>query len=81
MRGIMQFWTTVTAEKCRKYIHHLHKVIPHIIGSIAQQLATKLFLHVLINGCNCSCLGNKCYYGFDNNNQSVKSVINVSIRS
>ena len=31
VRGIMQFWTTVTAEKCRKYIRHLHKVIPRVI--------------------------------------------------
>ena len=50
-----------------------------LLSSMAQQLATKLlFLHVLINSCNCSCLGNKCYYGFDNNNQSVKSVNSVS---
>ena len=46
--------------------HFLH----YCMSSKAQQLATKLlFLHVLINGC-------KCYYGFDNNNQSVKSVNN-----
>lgn len=29
--GIQQFWDTVTGEKCRKYIRHLHKVIPRII--------------------------------------------------
>ena len=25
VRGIQQFWDTVTGEKCRKYIRHLHK--------------------------------------------------------
>ncbi len=31
VRGIMEFWSTVTGEKCRKYIRHLHKVIPRVI--------------------------------------------------
>ncbi len=31
VRGIMEFWETVTGEKCRKYIRHLHKVIPRVI--------------------------------------------------
>lgn len=26
--GIEAFWSTVDIEKCRKYIRHLHKVIP-----------------------------------------------------
>ena len=29
--GIEQFWSTVTAEKCCKYIGHLKKVIPKVI--------------------------------------------------
>ena len=29
--GIKQFWDTVTAEKCCKYIYHLRKVIPKVI--------------------------------------------------
>jgi len=27
----MEFWETVTGEKCRKYIRHLKKVIPRVI--------------------------------------------------
>ena len=30
--GIEQFWGSVTAEKCRRYIRHLRKVIPHVIA-------------------------------------------------
>ena len=29
--GIEEFWATVTAEKCKKYIRHLRKVIPRAI--------------------------------------------------
>ena len=29
--GIVQFWGSVSGEKCRKYIRHLHKVIPRVI--------------------------------------------------
>jgi len=29
--GIQQFWGSVSGEKCRKYIRHLHKVIPRVI--------------------------------------------------
>ena len=29
--GIKEFWESLTAEKCCKYIGHLHKVIPRII--------------------------------------------------
>ncbi len=29
--GVAQFWGTVTSEKCRKYIRHLHKVMPRVI--------------------------------------------------
>ena len=29
--GIMEFWETVTVEKCRKYIKHLKKVLPKVI--------------------------------------------------
>ena len=29
--GILQFWETVTIEKCNKYINHLRKVIPRVI--------------------------------------------------
>ena len=31
MNGILEFWSTVTIAKCRKYIHHLQKVIPKVI--------------------------------------------------
>ena len=26
--GIEEFWDSVSGEKCRKYIRHLHKVVP-----------------------------------------------------
>ena len=29
--GIHQFLDAVTGEKCRKYIHHLRKVMPRVI--------------------------------------------------
>ena len=29
--GIELFWGSVNGEKCRKYIRHLHKVIPKVI--------------------------------------------------
>lgn len=29
--GIKSFWSTVDTTKCRKYIHHLQKVIPRVI--------------------------------------------------
>ena len=29
--GVAEFWSTVTREKCRKYIRHLQKVIPRVI--------------------------------------------------
>ena len=29
--GIEEFWSTVTREKCQKYIGHIHKVIPKVI--------------------------------------------------
>ena len=29
--GTLAFWETVTAEKCKKYINHLKKVIPRVI--------------------------------------------------
>ena len=29
--GILQFWTTVDVEKCRRYICHLKKGLPKII--------------------------------------------------
>ena len=29
--GIVQFWDSVSGEKCRKYIRHLQKVIPQVI--------------------------------------------------
>ena len=31
VNGILQFWTTVTAAKCQRYISHLNKVIPEMI--------------------------------------------------
>jgi len=29
--GIKEFWGSVSGEKCRKYIRHLHKVVPRVI--------------------------------------------------
>lgn len=29
--GIVQFWGSVSGEKCRKYIRHLDKVLPRVI--------------------------------------------------
>ena len=29
--GIKNFWKTLTPDVCRKYIHHLKKVIPKVI--------------------------------------------------
>ena len=29
--GIQEFWSSVSGEKCHKYIRHLHKVIPRVI--------------------------------------------------
>ena len=29
--GIQRFWSTVSVSKCKKYIRHLHKVLPRII--------------------------------------------------
>ena len=29
--GIVEFWGSVSGEKCRKYIRHLDKVIPRVI--------------------------------------------------
>ena len=31
LQGIKAFWKTVTAEKCRRYIDHLRKVIPKVL--------------------------------------------------
>ena len=31
INGILQYWSTVTAAKCQKYISDLNKVIPEII--------------------------------------------------
>lgn len=29
--GIVNFWESLTAEQCGKYIDHVHRVIPHVI--------------------------------------------------
>ena len=29
--GILEFWETVNIPKCKKYIHHLKKVVPKVI--------------------------------------------------
>ena len=31
VKGISDFWETVTVAKCRKYIRHLRKVLPKVI--------------------------------------------------
>ena len=30
--GIQEFWATMDAAKCTKYIEHIHKVIPDVIA-------------------------------------------------
>ena len=29
--AIRNFWNTMTAQKCSKYIDHLHKVLPEVV--------------------------------------------------
>ena len=29
--GIQQFWNTLSPDVCRRYIDHLHKVVPKVI--------------------------------------------------
>lgn len=29
--GIVNFWESLKAEQCGKYIDHVHRVIPHVI--------------------------------------------------
>ena len=31
VRGIMEFWETLSVEKCRTYIDHIHKVMPVVV--------------------------------------------------
>ena len=31
VRGIMEFWETLTVEKCRNYIDHIQKVMPVVV--------------------------------------------------
>ena len=31
VKGIMDFWSTVSVQKCQKYIGHLRKVLPKVI--------------------------------------------------
>ena len=31
VKGISDFWATVDAQKCQKYINHLRKVLPKVI--------------------------------------------------
>ena len=31
VQGIQTFWETLTAEKCVKFIDHVHRVLPHVI--------------------------------------------------
>ena len=31
VQGIQTFWETLTAEKCGKFIDHVHRVLPHVI--------------------------------------------------
>ena len=31
VQGIQTFWETLTAEKCGKFINHVHRVLPHMI--------------------------------------------------
>ena len=30
-QGVLNFWQTLTPAVCRKYINHLHKVIPKVL--------------------------------------------------
>ena len=31
VQGIQLFWATVDVQKCRRYIGHLRRVLPHIV--------------------------------------------------
>ena len=31
LKGIEEFWLTVTQEKCRKYIGHIQRVLPVVV--------------------------------------------------
>ena len=33
LKGICDYWSNLSPEKCRKYIQHVHKVIPAVIAS------------------------------------------------
>ena len=63
--GIMEFWETVTVEKCRKYIKHLKKVLPKVIerggGPTGYWCMYVLYLFLY-----------KCLY--DNNNNTYLSL-------
>jgi len=45
--GIVKFWGSVSGEKCRKYIRHLHKVIPRVIE--LHGAATRYWIYFIVN--------------------------------
>ena len=48
VQGITDFWATVDAAKCKKYIGHLKKVLPAVIGRIGLPLGIN-FLFFFLN--------------------------------
>ena len=45
VEGIQRFWATVDIRKCKKYITHLHKVIPKAIELDGDATGYILILH------------------------------------
>lgn len=31
VQGIKTFWDSLSVEKCKRYIDHIHKVLPHVL--------------------------------------------------
>jgi hypothetical protein len=34
INGICDYWSNLTPETCRRYTHHVHKVIPAVVASV-----------------------------------------------
>ena len=33
VNGISDYWSKLTVETCKRYVQHVHKVIPAVVGS------------------------------------------------
>ena len=55
VHGIFSFWQTVDVAKCNKYINHLHKVLPKIIGCATGYLLSlcTVYMHIYCHACMC----------------------------